>query len=156
MSSNYLDYVRVRPGTDVAALEKKMDVLIGKYFVPSAAAGGNDHSLMAWVKSLHFKLQPVRDIHLNTMDVGDNLSHGDIRYAWLFGAIAFFILTIACINFINLSTARSAHRAKEVGLRKVVGSPRSQLINQFLLESMVFSFFLLAWAYFGEDLPALL
>jgi putative ABC transport system permease protein len=140
MSSNYLDYIRVRPGTDVAALEKKMDVLIGKYFVPSAAASGNDRSLMAWVKSLHFKLQPVRDIHLNTAGVGDNLPHGDIRYTWLFGAIAFFILTIACINFINLSTARSAHRAKEVGLRKVVGSPRSQLVNQFLIESLVFSF----------------
>ncbi|WP_228450723.1 ABC transporter permease [Chryseolinea soli] len=156
MSSNYLDYIRVRPGTDVAALEKKMDALIGKYFVPSAAASGDDRSLMAWVKSLHFKLQPVRDIHLNTAGVGDNLPHGDIRYAWLFGAIAFFILTIACINFINLSTARSAHRAKEVGLRKVVGSPRSQLVNQFLIESLVFSFisFALGLALARTSLPS--
>ena len=156
MSSNYLDYIRVRPGTDVAALEKKMDVLISKYFVPSAAASGNDRSLMAWVKSLHFKLQPVREIHLNTAGVGDNLPHGDIRYAWLFGAIAFFILTIACINFINLSTARSAHRAKEVGLRKVVGSPRSQLVHQFLIESLVFSFisFALGLALARTSLPS--
>ncbi|WP_221408730.1 ABC transporter permease [Chryseolinea serpens] len=156
MSSNYLDYIRVRPGTDVAALEEKMDALIGKYFVPSAAESGDDRSLMAWVKSLHFKLQPVQDIHLNTMSVGDNLTHGDVRYAWLFGAIAFFILTIACINFINLSTARSAHRAKEVGLRKVVGSPRSQLVNQFLIESLVFSFisFALGLALARTALPS--
>jgi putative ABC transport system permease protein len=57
----------------------------------------------------------------------------------LFGAIALFILLIACINFINLSTAKSANRAKEVGLRKVVGSHRSSLVKQFLTESMLYS-----------------
>src|SRR6266850_14290 len=79
------------------------------------------------------------------------MSHGDVRYIVLFGAIATFIILIACINFINLSTARSANRAKEVGLRKVVGSLRTSLIKQFLTESLLFSFFsfalglLLAW-----------
>ena len=58
---------------------------------------------------------------------------------WLFGAIAVFILVIACINFINLSTAKSANRAKEVGLRKVVGSHRINLVKQFLTESLLFS-----------------
>ncbi len=78
-------------------------------------------------------------------------SRGDIRFIWLFGAIACFILVIASINFINLSTARSANRAKEVGLRKVVGSYRSTLIAQFLTESILYSFcsfalgVLLAW-----------
>ena len=97
-------------------------------------------------------MQAVADIHLKSYDIREELSHGDIRFVWLFGAIACFILVIACINFINLSTAKSANRAKEVGLRKVVGSHRSSLVQQFLTESLLFSFLsfviglLLAWA----------
>ena len=79
------------------------------------------------------------DINLYSYDIYDDTPHGDVRFIWLFGAIAGFILVIACINFINLSTAKSANRAKEVGLRKVVGSYRSSLINQFLTESLVYS-----------------
>ena len=96
-------------------------------------------------------LQPVTDINLYSDGIDDGLSHGDIRFVWLFGAVAGFILLIACINFINLSTAKSANRAKEVGLRKVVGSYRSSLIQQFLTESLLYSFLsfviglLLAW-----------
>jgi putative ABC transport system permease protein len=88
---------------------------------------------------------------MNRDEISDGMGHGDIRFIWLLGSIATFILIIACINFINLSTARSANRAKEVGLRKVVGSLRSSLIHQFLIESLVFSFFsfalglLIAW-----------
>src|SRR5258706_8393383 len=70
--------------------------------------------------------------------MGDD--HADMRYIFLFGGIAIFILLLACINFINLSTAKSANRAKEVGLRKVVGSHRSYLIRQFLTESLMYSF----------------
>ncbi|HEX8040839.1 MAG TPA: FtsX-like permease family protein, partial [Chryseosolibacter sp.] len=80
-------------------------------------------------------------IYMNALEVGDGLNHGDVRFVWLSGAIAIFILVIACINFINLSTARSANRAKEVGLRKVVGSSRGHLINQFLIESVLYSVF---------------
>ncbi|HEY2726763.1 MAG TPA: FtsX-like permease family protein, partial [Parafilimonas sp.] len=68
------------------------------------------------------------------------VKHGDIRFVYLFAAIAAFILILACINFLNLSTARSANRAKEVGLRKVIGSSRNNLIKQFLTESMLYSF----------------
>ena len=70
--------------------------------------------------------QPITDVHLYSSNIDDGLEKGDIRFVWLFGAIAAFILVIACINFINLSTAKSANRAKEVGLRKVVGSHRMQ------------------------------
>ena len=71
----------------------------------------------------------------------DGMKYGDIRMVWLFGAIAIFILLLACINFINLSTAKSANRAKEVGVRKVLGSMRHSLVNQFLTESFLYSLF---------------
>ena len=84
--------------------------------------------------------------------MSDGLKHGDIRFVWLFAAVAGFVLLLAVINFINLSTAKSANRAKEVGLRKTIGAFKSNLITQFLTESMMFSFVsfllgvLLAWA----------
>lgn len=158
-ASNYLDYVLVREGASIPQLEKKLGSVLKKYFLPAAVNGGGDKDEIAWVNSLQFKLQPIKDIYLNLDEIDDNVSHGDIRYIWLFGAIATFILVIAAINFINLSTAKSANRAKEVGLRKVVGSLRSSLIRQFLTESIVFSFcsfalgLLLAWTllpYFNE------
>ena len=82
-------------------------------------------------------LQPLSQIHLHSSDIDDYHRRGDIRFVWLFGAVALFILVIACINFINLSTAQSANRALEVGLRKVVGSERGALIGQFLTESIL-------------------
>jgi putative ABC transport system permease protein len=112
--------------------------------LPDAIKSGDDQGTIDWVKSMRFELQPIDDIYLNVADVKDNLNHGDIRYIWLFGSIATFILILAIINFINLSTARSASRAKEVGIRKVVGSMRSALIRQFLIESIVYSFISIA------------
>src|SRR5262249_48200869 len=78
-------------------------------------------------------------IHLHsdlTAELGVN---GNVAYVYLFGAIAAFILVIACINFMNLSTARSSNRAREVGVRKVMGSLRAHLVQQFLTESIVVS-----------------
>ncbi len=71
--------------------------------------------------------------------MADGLKHGDIRFVWLFAAIAGFILLLAVINFINLSTAKSANRAKEVGMRKTVGAFRGNLVAQFLTESVLYS-----------------
>ncbi|MGB3779202.1 MAG: ABC transporter permease, partial [Tunicatimonas sp.] len=87
-----------------------------------------------------FTAQPVTDIHLHS-DLGFELEgNGNVQYVYIFGAIALFILIIAVINFVNLSTARSADRAKEVGVRKTLGSARSALVGQFLTESLLVSF----------------
>ncbi|HVS92017.1 MAG TPA: ABC transporter permease [Mucilaginibacter sp.] len=136
---NYAVYIKLKAGVNAAAFEKKLsNDLLKNYFLPEAERGGMKDAEKEIAKfSLH--LQPVKDINLYSYDIQDGLSHGDVRFTWLFGAIAAFLLVIACINFINLSTAKSANRAKEVGLRKVVGSYRSSLINQFLTESLVYS-----------------
>jgi putative ABC transport system permease protein len=82
-------------------------------------------------------LQPLADIHLRSELSHDFNNKGDIKYVWIFGAVALSVLLIACINFMNLATARSANRAREVGLRKVVGASRPQIIRQFFAESML-------------------
>jgi putative ABC transport system permease protein len=111
-----------------------------KYMIPAREAKGQTDARKN-LSSAHLYLQSLRDIHLKSYNIeDDNVKRGDIRFIWLFGAVAFFILVLACINFLNLSTARSANRAKEVGLRKVIGSQRISLIQQFLTESLLYSF----------------
>ena len=140
LSSNYDTYVMPRPGTDMERFNAKLvDVAVYKYYVPALKRAGN--KIVEKVgKSLQLRMisQPVEDIHLRSggIDGGKN----GIIFVWLFGAIALFILVIACINFINLATARSANRAKEVGLKKAIGSYRSDLVKQFLTESLLYSF----------------
>lgn len=137
---NYAQYIKLKAGTDVAAFEKKLNAGIGKnYWLPNFLKGGMKEPEKE-VNKISFHLQPVKDINLYSYDFSDGITNGDIHFIWLFGAIAIFILAIACINFINLSTAKSVNRAKEVGLRKVVGSYRSSLIMQFITESLIYSF----------------
>jgi putative ABC transport system permease protein len=150
LADNYDTYVLLRGGADVAALQKKMKVMFGQHILPGLLAMGTKDPQHI-INSCSFLLQPVRDIHLRSYGISDSETHGDIRLVWLFAAVGCFILLLACINFVNLSTARSAGRAKEVGLRKVVGSRRGGLVWQFLLESLVMSGFafllalVLAW-----------
>ncbi|SNY94921.1 ABC transporter permease [Flagellimonas pacifica] len=93
-----------------------------------------------------FNLQPLKDIHLHSDLQIDVPGHGNIQYVNIFLIVAFIILIVACINYMNLATARSSKRAKEVGLRKVIGAGRRQLVFQFLSESLVISFFSLILA----------
>ena len=150
LADNYDTYVLLRPGVDPVKAEPQLQKIFAKYSIPAFAQSGTKDP-EAIIARCHFPLQPVKDIHLLSNDIRDSLSHGDMRFIWLFGAVGVFILLLACINFINLSTARSANRAKEVGLRKVVGSQRLGLIQQFLTESLVLSYFsfllalMLAW-----------
>ncbi len=139
-NDNYITYIKVKPATNIKALTSKFASLVKKYFLPPRIASGNAEGI-AWVKSFRFKLQPIKDIYLNVDRIRDGGKHGDIRYIWLFSSISIFTLLIACVNFINLSTAKSADRAREVGLRKVVGSQKSSLIFRFLTESILLSTF---------------
>ncbi len=149
LSNNFNTYLLLKEGVDAKAFEAKMTGLVEKYVGPEAAAvlGGEFtmEKFRASGNKLEYTLIPLTDIHLHsdlTAELGPN---SDITYVYLFSAVALFILAIACINFMNLSTARSANRAKEVGVRKVLGSLRSHLVRQFLLESVLlslFSFFL--------------
>ncbi|MBO0321072.1 ABC transporter permease [Muricauda sp. CAU 1633] len=152
-TTNYFTYLLVDENTDIPSLENKMRAILEEYFIPASIERGMGERFKDVFKTLEYKLQPVTDIHLKSdLKMGDRLKHGDIRFIWLFAAIAIFVLVLAAINFINLSTAKSANRAKEVGLRKTVGAFRSNLVNQFLTESIIFSIIsfiigvVLAWA----------
>ena len=104
---------------------------IGKPFDEFIKSGGK------W----DFHLLPIKDVHLRASDIGMPwLSHiSNIKYIYIFGSIALFIILLACVNFMNLSTAKAANRAKEVGIRKISGSTKTQLIKQFLSEAYLYS-----------------
>lgn len=140
-ASNYDIYLQLKPNvTDIELLDKKMTAdILDKYMIPAGMAAGRKN-IREDFSGAKLYLQPLRDIHLHSYNIQqDDVQHGDIRIIHLFAAIAAVILIIACINFINLSTARSANRAKEVGIRKVIGSSRIDLIRRFLAESMLYS-----------------
>jgi putative ABC transport system permease protein len=136
---NYEAYFKLRPDANLASFVSKLPKMRDTYLVTYLEQQGDQS--VADVKKYHFfGAQPIENIYLNPEQVEDAFKHGDMRYIWMFGGVAIFILLLACINFINLSTAKSANRAKEVGLRKVVGSFRSYLVRQFLTESLLYSF----------------
>lgn len=152
-NQNYFTYVLVNPNTNIQELEQKMSLIVEKYIIPAQIKRGRSESFLDVLRTAEYKLQPVSDIYLKSdLKMQDGLKHGDIKFVWLFAAIAIFVLLLAIINFINLSTAKSANRAKEVGLRKTIGAFRNNLVNQFLTESVIFSIIsfvlgiVLAWA----------
>ncbi|MBK1441164.1 ABC transporter permease [Parapedobacter sp. ISTM3] len=148
MESGYYTYLVLRPGTDYRTLESKLPELFEKYAGPQfPAAFGmtySEHRKAGNDIGLH--LQPLTDIHLRS-DVADHLSTpGNIHYVYIFGVVALFILLIASINFMNLATASASKRAKEVGMRKVLGSTRAALTGQFFVESLLLAFVAMAMA----------
>ena len=136
-------YLLLREGSDPQALESKFPAFVEKYVAPQLADALQGDYTMDKFKSQGnswiYWLTPLRDIHLHSDLEGELEANGNITYVYLFAAIAIFILIVACINFMNLSTARSANRAREVGIRKVMGSLRTHLVRQFLTESFVLS-----------------
>jgi len=139
-SHNFHTYIALRPGTDYKAFQKNFAAYIDKYVLPEAKAFMNINSMDEFRKAgnyLDYNLIPLTKIHSYSDYNFEITPPGNIQYVYIFGAVALFILLIACINFINLSTARSASRAKEVGIRKTLGTERKTLITQFLVESML-------------------
>jgi putative ABC transport system permease protein len=142
-SNNFHTYVLLHPGSDPEAFKAKLPEMIDKYVGPQVMQflGKTLDELInsgTWIK---YHLQSLTDIHLYSQLDVELSPNGDIKYIYIFSIIALFLLVIACINFMNLSTARSANRAKEVGVRKVLGSFRSHLIKQFLTESILLTIF---------------
>ncbi|HEY6975961.1 MAG TPA: ABC transporter permease, partial [Chitinophagaceae bacterium] len=119
--NNYYTYLLLPSNYSYHSLEPKIKSVIGKAMVESRKESG------LWYD---FKLQPLTDIHLRSNLNSEISTNSDITYVYIFSIVAIFILLIACCNFINLSTAKSIQRSKEIGLRKVVGAKRSQLIIQ--------------------------
>jgi putative ABC transport system permease protein len=134
-NNNYITYLLLGPGVTQAQMEEKL-VEIDKVFFE----GGRPHQPWIWT------LEPITRIHLYSDLATGNQPNGSIAYVRLFTLVAVLILVIAGINFVNLATARSARRAREVGIRKVVGSRRGQLVGQFLGESILLSLVALAVA----------
>lgn len=143
LSNNFPTYVVLEEGADPSFLERDMDKIMELYVGPQAMQM-IQITLEEFAQSgnyVRYSLMPMTDIHLHSDRDGELSPNGNIQYVYLFSAIAFFVLLIACINFMNLSTARSAKRAREVGIRKVLGSVKSRLIGQFLTESLLMTLF---------------
>ncbi|MBT1700174.1 ABC transporter permease [Fulvivirgaceae bacterium PWU4] len=121
-------YVQLPAGYDLSKMYASFDKIIKEKVNPI---------FEQYNIKIQYELQRMTDIHLYSKIQDEAEEGGDISYIYVFGAIAVFMLIIACINYMNLATARSANRAKEVGVRKVMGSQRLQLVAQFITESVV-------------------
>ena len=138
LSHNFQTYLLLKEGVDPKEIDKKFPEFTDRYVLPQAKQFMQVNSMEEFRQAgnkLEYHLMPLTDIHLRSDRVAEIGVNGNIQYVYIFSAVALFILLIACINFMNLSTARSANRAKEVGIRKVLGTERKTLIRQFLTES---------------------
>lgn len=133
------NYLVLAPGATAAGFQPKMDAFVTKYILPQWANGGFNGKI-------HFNLEPLRDVHFNSDLIYDTPKKGNKAYVLLFAVVAVLILAIACINYINLSTADATRRAKEVALRKVSGAQRPQLVAQFIGGSVLIAVLAIALA----------
>ncbi|HET6254482.1 MAG TPA: ABC transporter permease [Puia sp.] len=148
LGQNCIGYVLARPGQSREFLQSRVNATVNTYIGKAMQAELHESIQNMERQGAHFRyrLMPLLDIHLHSNKIAEFEPNGNIVYVYVFSFIALLILAIACVNFMNLSTARSANRAKEVGIRKVAGSSRGQLIFQFLTESILLSMFSLLLA----------
>lgn len=139
MTSNFFTYIVLKEGQDDQQLAAKLPLTIDKYLGPQMpeAMGMTLQEFRNQGNNLGLSLQPLTDIHFGAGFQYEMEPTGNIQYVYMFSAIALFVLLIACINFMNLATAAAAKRAQEVGIRKVMGSTKAALVQQFIAESML-------------------
>lgn len=148
LSNNFNTYIVLKEGSDPKKLESQLNGIVTKYLGPQAfqVLNATLDDLKKSGGHVKYSLTPLTEIHLHSNKTGELGANGSMQYVYIFSAIALFILLIACVNFMNLSTARSSNRAKEVGVRKVLGSNKKNLVSQFLTESVLISFIALILA----------
>ena len=142
-SNNYQTYIKLIPTAKIEDLQAPLRAFLGKYVIPGVQQfmpGITEEQFKAAGNHLIYSTIPLTDIHLNSDRVAEVSANNDIQSIYILSFIAVFIIVLACVNFMNLSTAHSLKRAKEVGIRKTLGSNKGELIRQFLIESGLVSF----------------
>ncbi len=142
LSNNLFSYVKLLPGTDPNVVNDRFEGLVVKYIGPMIREfmGITMEDFLASGNAYNFFMQPLASIHLDPSVATSHHPPNDPKYLWIFGSIGVLIIVIASINFMNLSTAQATKRAKEVGMKKVVGSSRGMLVRQFLAETIILAF----------------
>ncbi|HEY4334830.1 MAG TPA: FtsX-like permease family protein, partial [Puia sp.] len=148
LSNNYTSYILLKPGVSRAFMQSRVDATVNTYLGRQLQQllHTSQEDLQRSGNHFKYELMPLTAIHLHSNKSYEFEANGDIQFVYIFSIVAILILLIACVNFMNLSTARSANRAKEVGIRKVAGSTKGHLIVQFLTESVILSFISLVLA----------
>ncbi len=142
-SNNYQTYIKLIPSSNIEDLQEPLRNFLGKYVIPGVQQympGITEEQFKAAGNHLIYSTIPMTDIHLKSDRVAEISANNDIQSIYILSFIAVFIIVLACVNFMNLSTAHSLKRAKEVGIRKTLGSNKGELIRQFLIESGLVSF----------------
>ncbi|HMJ68753.1 MAG TPA: FtsX-like permease family protein [Cyclobacteriaceae bacterium] len=146
-NNSFSTYLLLAPGTDPIKLQGRLPEFIDKHFGAYVRTNFNPPATFVASKTTELTLQKVTDVHLHS-NLDDEIEvNGNINNVYMMAVIGLFIVLIACFNFVNLSTARATKRAKEVGLRKVVGAFKNQLIGQYLSESVLISIFALVLGF---------
>src|SRR5690606_9564967 len=140
LSHNFTTYILLRNATDRSLLETHLEEYVHKHALPAAKQFMDVNDIETFRQggnAFHYDVIPITDIHLRSNLRGELRPNSSFQYVYIFSAISLFILLIACVNFMNLSTARSTNRAKDVGVQKILGASRSCVAGQFLAESLL-------------------
>ena len=142
-SNNYNTFIKLTPTADIESFQEPLQVIFQKYLVPYAQKfipGLTEESFLASGNYVNYSTMLLTDIHLHSNRVAEISSNNTIQNVYILSFIGFFLILLASVNFMNLSTAHSLKRAKEVGIRKTLGSNKFGLIKQFLTEAGLISF----------------